>query len=400
MYLHFTGFEKIPLAWVKVKLASHMTLWLAWSFCILCTSLIFSLKTPSHSISSHWHIWALSLSHASTDSSFHWRRIKEEGPTPVTLLTEAACCLRIHLHPVPCFLSSKRPVRLLCCKEKEIVLPALRGCRRRATPSTLISYCCLKCQGCCDSLDGLQWREGIVLLSFCFVCAAPGIGVLTRPGHVSTAIVQTISSANCMLSGSRGTLQSRLAGQRKASLCDVSRNNEPMLGAINTAFCGGGSFLLTWCGLLELVSCGPGGAGLFQSAHSLRCVLCPKLMLSLPWVRVSANRVCACCRSSIESWVAARGCWSLDARRSSYGTRLLQPCVTSAQTSSRVVAGCRSLPAVTSHRSCQGCTPDLAHLGIATNVITWTSNHVEVFRGTCPEGQVSKGGNLLSLQKK
>lgn len=92
--LHFTEFRKISLAWVKVKSASHMSLWLAWFFCIPCMSLIFSLKNHTSSI---WHIWALSLSYASTDWSFHWWRIKKEGPTPVNLHGRGS--LLVFCHP-------------------------------------------------------------------------------------------------------------------------------------------------------------------------------------------------------------------------------------------------------------------------------------------------------------
>lgn len=90
-----------------------------------------------------------------------------------------------------------------CCREKWHCLP-LEAAEEEPPPP--ISYCCLKCHGCCGSLGGLWRREEISLLSFCFVCAAPGIWVWSRPGHVSIAIVQIISSANCMLSGSRGML--------------------------------------------------------------------------------------------------------------------------------------------------------------------------------------------------
>lgn len=121
MNLHFTDFFKISVAWVKVKSAFHTSLWLAQSFCILCMSLISSLKNH---ISSDWHIWALSLSHASTDSSFHWWRIKEAGPTPVPLCTKEAPCLDICLCPVPCFVILPFIWKLCvpallgaCCKE-------------------------------------------------------------------------------------------------------------------------------------------------------------------------------------------------------------------------------------------------------------------------------------------
>ena len=125
---------------------------------------------------------------------------------------------------MPCFLSSppsKSCVCLLCWEPaaKKLHCLPLEAAEEEPPPSTLISYCYLKCHGLRGSLGGLQWREEIILLSFCFVCAASGIQVLTRPGHISTAIVQGISGANCMLSGSRQTLQSWLAGQRKALLC-------------------------------------------------------------------------------------------------------------------------------------------------------------------------------------
>lgn len=192
--------------------------------------------------------------------------------------------------------------------------------------SILISCCCLKCHGCCGSLGGLWWREEIIL-SFCFVCAAPGIWVLTRAGCVSIAVVQTISITNCMCSGGRDTLQSWMLVQRKALLCDVSRNSQSALGTISTAFCGVGSFLSTLYGLLALVTCGLEGAGLFWPAHSLHCVLSPELALSFPCVRMSPNRVCTCC--SLKSKKAAQSCRGVVGLHIEQG--LLQPHLTSAQ---------------------------------------------------------------------
>lgn len=83
--------------------------------------------------------------------------------------------------------------------------------------------------------------------SSCCLCFVQHL-VLTRPGHVSTALVQAINSANCILLGKRGILQSWLAGQGKAWLCEVPRNSETILGTISTAFCGIGSFFfnLVW----------------------------------------------------------------------------------------------------------------------------------------------------------
>lgn len=229
--LHFTEFEKISVAWVKVKSASHTSLWLARSFCILCMSLIFSLKNH---ISSDWHIWALSLSYASTDSSFPLMKNKEGRSHIGNSLHGRASLPR---HPsLPCaWLSVILPfIRKPCvtamlgarCKEEWRCLPW--GAAEKEPSPRHPNFIPLPYSHGCGSLGGLWWRGEIVLLPFCFVCAATGVWILTRPGHGSTAIVQTTSSANCALSGSRGTLQSRLAGQRKALLCEVYRNSESL----------------------------------------------------------------------------------------------------------------------------------------------------------------------------
>lgn len=126
-----------------------------------------------------------------------------------------------------------------------------------------------------------------LILSFCFVCAGPGKWLLTRSDHVHVAVVQTISSTNCMCSDSRGMLQSWMAGQRNTLLCEVSRNSQSVLGTISTAFCDIDSFLLTLCRLLALTTCDLEGAGLFWPAHGFHCVLSPGLVLSFSWVGMS-----------------------------------------------------------------------------------------------------------------
>lgn len=90
-----------------------------------------------------------------------------------------------------------------CCREKWHCLP-LEAAEEEPPPPNFILL---------PQMPWLLWfpwwsvAEGRnQLASFCFVCAAPGIWVWSRPGHVSIAIVQIISSANCMLSGSRGML--------------------------------------------------------------------------------------------------------------------------------------------------------------------------------------------------
>lgn len=204
--LHFTELEKS--LWLGLRLNQLPTwVWLARSFCIPCMSLIFSLKN---------HV---------SGSSFHWYRIKEEGPTPVTLGTEEACCLAsvCALYLVFCHLPLHLKALCACYAgsplQGETALPALRGCRGRATPLHP-NFILL------PQMPWLLWFpwwsvvEGRNCLAVFLLCAAPGIWVLTRPGHVGTAIVQTISSDNCILSGSGGTLQSQLAGQRKALLCE------------------------------------------------------------------------------------------------------------------------------------------------------------------------------------
>lgn len=61
---------------------------------------------------------------------------------------------------------------------------------------------------------------------------------------MSAAIIVTINSIDCMLSGSRGTLRSSLVGQKALTLGrKVSRNSNSTLGTHITAFCDGSFFL-------------------------------------------------------------------------------------------------------------------------------------------------------------
>lgn len=169
---------------------------------------------------------------------------------------------------VPCALFCHPPLHLKALRacfagsllQGGIALPALKGCRGTATLSTLISHCCLKCCGCLVVCGG----GGRYHLSF-FLCVAPGTQALTRPGHVSTAVMQTISSANCKVSGSRGTCWIWMAGQRKALFCDKEYVETSSLFWVQSAqlFCSGDSFSLILCGLLALLTCALGGANSF-----------------------------------------------------------------------------------------------------------------------------------------
>lgn len=125
----------------------------------------------------------------------------------------------------------------------EIALPDLRLERKSCAPPPKFH---VAASNAMTAAVPLVVCDGRKKLSCCF-CFVQHL-VLTRPGHVSSALVQAISSAICILSGSRGILQSWLAGQGKAWLCEVSRNSESVLDTINTAFCGIGSFFfnLVW----------------------------------------------------------------------------------------------------------------------------------------------------------
>lgn len=107
----------------------------------------------------------------------------------------------------------------------------------------------------------MEGRHHLFIFYFFPLCS---IWALSRPGHVSTAVVQTASSANCKVSRSRRTLWSWVAGQRRALFCDKKDvETESILGTISTDFCGGANLSLILCGLLALLTCDMGGANLF-----------------------------------------------------------------------------------------------------------------------------------------
>lgn len=116
--------------------------------------------------------------------------------------------------------------------------------------------------------------------------------------------MQTINSIDCMLSGSRGTLQSSLVGQKVLTLGrKVSRNSNSTPGTLSTAFCDGNLFL-TLKGAPDTHHLWPRRSQ-DRRHFALACTqsaCCPFLSLGCPQIGAFASR-----RGSPENGVAAEG---------------------------------------------------------------------------------------------
>lgn len=98
--------------------------------------------------------------------------------------------------------------------QRGIALPALKGCRGTPSPSTPISYCCW------DLLGGCGGGKASSLFS---LSVASRIWALTRPRHVSTAVVQTISSADCNVSAAEKRFGAGWLGKERLYFVTRSR---------------------------------------------------------------------------------------------------------------------------------------------------------------------------------
>lgn len=174
-----------------------MSVWLACSFCILCISSIFSLN--SH-ISSYWHIWALSLScitwfifplnknkggKSLSDTSLHGRGLLPLHPSVLSL---AFCHSPLHMKtPHACSAGSSLQEWVITClwvlQREETPPPSLHIAASNAIAAVVPLMLC----------GG--WKKSC--------CLVTDIWVLIR-AHKHTAIMQTISSTNCVISSSRG----------------------------------------------------------------------------------------------------------------------------------------------------------------------------------------------------
>lgn len=116
--------------------------------------------------------------------------------------------------------------------------------------------------------------------------------------------MQTINSIDCMLSGSRGTLQSSLVGQKVLTLGrKVSRNSNSTPGTLSSAFCDG-NFFLALKGAPDTHHLWPRRSQ-DRRHFALACTqsaCCPFLSLGCPQIGAFASR-----RGSPENGVATEG---------------------------------------------------------------------------------------------